>query len=104
MSTILIIDDDDQLRISFERLLKEEGYAVRTAASGEAGLRMVSETIPDLVLLDVRLPGMNGLETFRQIHQHRAEAAGDHHDRLRHHGDGHRSHQNGRLRLCDQAL
>ncbi len=69
MSTILIIDDDDQLRISFERLLKEEGYAVRTAASGEAGLRMVSETIPDLVLLDVRLPGMNGLETFRQIHQ-----------------------------------
>ena len=69
MSTILIIDDDDQLRISFERLLKEEGYAVRTAASGEAGLRMTSEAIPDLVLLDVRLPGMSGLETFRQIHR-----------------------------------
>jgi len=68
VNTILIIDDDDQLRISFERLLKEEGYAVRTAASGEAGLRIVSETIPDLVVLDVRLPGMNGLETFRQIH------------------------------------
>ena len=68
MSTILIIDDDDQLRISFERLLKEEGYAVCTAASGEAGLRMVSDAIPDLVVLDVRLPGMNGLETFRQIH------------------------------------
>ena len=69
MSTILIIDDDDQLRISFERLLKEEGYTVRTAASGEAGLHMVSETIPDLVLLDVRLPGMNGLEAFQQIHR-----------------------------------
>jgi nitrogen regulation protein NR(I) len=69
VSTILIIDDDDQLRISFERLLKEEGYAVRTAASGEAGLRMTSEAIPDLVLLDVRLPGMSGLETFRQIHR-----------------------------------
>jgi DNA-binding NtrC family response regulator len=35
VSTILIIDDDDQLRISFERLLNEEGYAVRTAASGK---------------------------------------------------------------------
>ncbi len=69
MSTILIIDDDDQLRISFERLLKEEGYEVRTAASGEAGLRMTSEAIPDLVLLDLRLPGMSGLETFRQIHR-----------------------------------
>lgn len=68
MNTILIIDDDDQLRISFERLLKEEGYQVRTAASGEAGIRMVSEEIPDLVVLDVRLPGINGLETFRQIH------------------------------------
>jgi nitrogen regulation protein NR(I) len=68
VNTILIIDDDDQLRISFERLLKEEGYQVRTAASGEAGIRMLSDAIPDLVVLDVRLPGMNGLETFRQIH------------------------------------
>ncbi len=69
MSTILIIDDDDQLRISFERLLKEEGYHIRTAASGEAGIRLLRESIPDLIILDVRLPGMNGLETFRQIHQ-----------------------------------
>ena len=69
MSTILIIDDDDQLRISFERLLNEEGYAVRTAASGEAGIRMIDDAIPDLVLLDVRLPGLNGLEAFKQIHR-----------------------------------
>ena len=69
MSTILIIDDDDQLRISFERLLKEEGYGVRTAASGESGIRMIADAIPDLVLLDVRLPGMNGLEAFKQIHR-----------------------------------
>ncbi len=68
MSTILIIDDDDQLRISFERLLIDEGYQVRTAASGEAGIRMVTEAPVDLVVLDVRLPGMNGLETFEQIH------------------------------------
>jgi nitrogen regulation protein NR(I) len=69
VSTILIIDDDDQLRISFKRLLEEEGYAVRTAASGEAGVRMVEDALPDMVVLDVRLPGMSGLETFKQIHR-----------------------------------
>lgn len=68
MSTILIIDDDDQLRISFERLLNGEGYTVRTAPSGEAGIRMLADAVPDLILLDLRLPGINGLETFKRIH------------------------------------
>lgn len=69
MSTILIIDDDDQLRKSFEKLLSSEGYRVVTAASGEAGVKMVENELPDLVILDVRLPGMNGLETFKVIHK-----------------------------------
>ncbi len=68
MSTILIIDDDDQLRVSFQRLLKEEGYSVDSAPSGEVGLNLVKSKTPDLVILDMRLPGMNGLETFRHIH------------------------------------
>jgi len=68
VATILIIDDDDQLRKSFTRLLTEEGYAVQSAASGEAGLRIVREKLPDLVILDVRLPGMSGLDTFQAIH------------------------------------
>lgn len=69
MSTILIIDDDDQLRKSFHKLLTEESYHVVSAASGEAGLAMVRNRLPDLVIVDVRLPGMNGLETFRAIHE-----------------------------------
>ncbi|MEJ2024477.1 MAG: sigma-54 dependent transcriptional regulator, partial [Deltaproteobacteria bacterium] len=69
MSTILIIDDDDQLRMSFEKLLLEEGYAVKSAASGEAGLKMIPSDPPDLVILDMRLPGMNGFETFQAIHR-----------------------------------
>ena len=69
MSTILIIDDDDQLRRSFERLLKEEGYEVLTAPSGEAGIEKVESDRPDLVVLDMRLPGINGLETFQAIHR-----------------------------------
>ena len=67
MAKILIIDDDDQLRISFSKLLTEENYDVVSAASGEAGIEIVSTTSLDLVILDVRLPGMNGLETFKEI-------------------------------------
>jgi two-component system nitrogen regulation response regulator GlnG len=65
----LIIDDDPQLRQSFEKLLTEEGHLVRAAPSGEAGLAMVKENIPDLAIMDVRLPGMSGLETFMAVRQ-----------------------------------
>jgi nitrogen regulation protein NR(I) len=69
VSAILIIDDDDQLRKSFDKLLKEEGYHSECAASGEAGLKIIEKEIPDLVILDMRLPGMNGFETFQVIHE-----------------------------------
>ena len=68
MSIILIIDDDAQLRKSFNKLLIEEGYDIETASSGEMGLEMVNKNFPDLVILDMKLPGMNGLETFKAIH------------------------------------
>jgi len=69
LNTILIIDDDDPLRRSFHKLLTEEGYQVKSAAAGEAGLDMIQKEIPDLVVLDMRLPGMNGLETFQAIQE-----------------------------------
>jgi nitrogen regulation protein NR(I) len=69
VNSILIIDDDDQLRKSFHKLLQEEGYRVQTAASGEEGVRMVAADLPDLVILDIRLPGMNGIEAFGKIHE-----------------------------------
>ena len=68
MRTILIIDDDDQLRQSFQKLLTEEGYRCISAASGEEGIEMQKTESPDLVILDMRLPGMNGFETFKVIH------------------------------------
>jgi len=68
LSTILIIDDDDQLRKSFEKLLTEEDYSVESAPSGEAGLQLLKKKAPDLIILDMRLPGMNGFETFQAIH------------------------------------
>lgn len=67
MDTILVIDDDDQLRQSFSKLLKEEEYAVISAASGEAGLEIVRQNPLDLVIIDMQLPGINGMETFKRI-------------------------------------
>ena len=69
MNSILIIDDDDQLRKSFQKILSEEGYNVQGAASGEAGLDIIRKKSPDLVVLDIRLPGMSGMETFQAIRE-----------------------------------
>jgi nitrogen regulation protein NR(I) len=69
MSKILVIDDDEQLRKSFVKLLAEEGYSVKSTSSGEAGLTLIQTEVPDLVVLDMRLPGMNGLGTFEAIHE-----------------------------------
>ena len=69
MSSILIVDDDDQLRQSFAKLLKEEGYGVNMAPSGEAGLEAVRDKAFDLVVLDVQMSGMSGLEAFARIRE-----------------------------------
>ncbi|UCD57927.1 MAG: sigma-54-dependent Fis family transcriptional regulator [Candidatus Hydrogenedentota bacterium] len=69
MSLILIVDDDPHLRQSFGRLLSDEAYEVRTAASGEAGLEAIRRELPDLVIMDIRMPGMSGLEAFRAMHE-----------------------------------
>jgi len=69
MADILIVDDDPQLRQSFVKILSEEGHAVLSANSGEAGIRVIKEKVPDLIVMDVKMPGMNGLETFQIMHQ-----------------------------------
>lgn len=69
MAKILIVDDDLHLRQSFQKLLLQEGHSARTASSGEAGLVMVRKEAFDLVIMDIRLPGMNGLEIFRAMRE-----------------------------------
>ncbi|MBW1793588.1 MAG: sigma-54-dependent Fis family transcriptional regulator [Deltaproteobacteria bacterium] len=69
MGEILIVDDDAQLRQSFDKLLTEEGHTIRTAPKGETAIAMIRECAPDMVVMDVRLPGMSGLETFREIRE-----------------------------------
>lgn len=69
MGAILIVDDDVQLRQSFGRLLSDEGYQVMIAPSAEAGIELIKTESLDLVIMDVRLPGMNGLEAFQTIQE-----------------------------------
>ncbi len=69
LEKVLIVDDDPQLRQSFEKLLKGEGYAVTKAESGEEGLEKVRTDRPNLVITDIRLPGMNGLEAFKVMRE-----------------------------------
>ncbi len=67
MNSILIVDDDAQLSKSLERLLVKKGYSVRLASSGEAGLKEIEQEIPGLVIMDLQMPGMDGLETFQAM-------------------------------------
>ncbi len=59
---ILVVDDEEDTRELLRALLESEGYAVTTAADGEAALARVQETRPDLILLDIMMPEMDGLE------------------------------------------
>lgn len=67
MGTILVVDDDARLRQSFERLLSKEGHRVLLAPTGEAALELMRAQKVDIVVMDIRLPGMNGLETFLKM-------------------------------------
>lgn len=64
---ILLVDDDALLRQSLAYNLKKSGYQVKTAASAEDGLNQIESETPDLVLLDVGLPGMDGLDALKRI-------------------------------------
>ena len=65
--SILIVDDDERLVATIRRALIYEGYRVRTAATGLVGLELARDDPPDLVVLDVMLPGLDGLEVARRL-------------------------------------
>ncbi len=66
---ILVVDDEISLVQLCQFILEDAGYKVRGALSGTEALNMITDDMPDLVLLDVMMPGMDGIETCRQIRQ-----------------------------------
>src|ERR1700691_4527878 len=67
MSKLLLIDDEEDVRYSIQRVFDSPEVELATASSGEEGLKAIPKFKPDLVLMDVRMGGMNGLETLRRI-------------------------------------
>jgi DNA-binding NtrC family response regulator len=65
---ILIVDDDMAIRASLQMTLEYDGYDIVSAASGEEGLTRVEHDRPDLVLLDVDMPGLGGLDVLKRLH------------------------------------
>ena len=66
---ILIVDDEDDIRTSLGGILEDEGYQVVAAANGVDAIDIVREDVPDLVLLDIWMPGMDGIQTLERIKQ-----------------------------------
>jgi two-component system sensor histidine kinase/response regulator len=66
-ATILVIDDEEAMRDSCSQVLNKDGYVTETAEDGRSGLRKVRELKPDLVLIDLKMPGMGGMELLEKI-------------------------------------
>src|ERR1700685_1213243 len=69
MATIALVDDDKNILASVTMLLEQEGYTVRTFADGVAALAGLSSAPPDLAILDIKMPRMDGLELLRRLRQ-----------------------------------
>src|SRR5712692_3857114 len=73
MARILVIDDDRAVRMAVQMVLEHEGLEVHVADDGRAGLKIVKEESFDLLIVDVFMPGMEGIETIRLVQEDRPE-------------------------------
>ncbi len=64
---ILLVDDEESIHILYREELEEQGYEVHSAMSGEEAMKVLTPLNPDLVILDIQMPGMNGIDVLRKI-------------------------------------
>jgi two-component system nitrogen regulation response regulator GlnG len=64
---ILVVDDEPDVGKFFQKILSEEGYRVMSATSGPEALSIIEKVAPEIVFLDIKMPEMDGMETFRRI-------------------------------------
>jgi two-component system response regulator PrrA len=74
-STILIVDDDEGVTQTFARMLTLEGFQVRTAFNAETGLRVATESHPNAIILDLRMPLVDGLGFLRRLRSQDSQRA-----------------------------
>lgn len=70
MTRILIVDDEPSIGTLYKEEFEDEGYEVKTAASGQEALAAIDGFKPDVVTLDIKMPGMDGIEVLRTIKEH----------------------------------
>lgn len=67
MKKILLVDDEESIHLLYSEELSDEGFEVHSALSGEEALEKFAQISPDLVILDINMPGMNGIEVLRRL-------------------------------------
>ena len=73
-ATILVVDDSPEIQRYLRALLELDAYRVETASNGYEALQSLGDVCPDVVLLDLQMPGMDGLETLRRLKEFRSNA------------------------------
>lgn len=73
MKKLLLVDDEEAIRMIYREEFESDGYEVVTAADGLSGLECFRSAQPDLVILDIHMPGMNGVEVLRQMKMENAK-------------------------------
>lgn len=67
MHTLLFVDDEESIRLLYQEEFQERGYEVVLAGNGEEALTKYAETNPDLLVIDIKMPGMDGIELLKRI-------------------------------------
>ncbi len=70
---VLIVDDEESIHLLYREELEEEGYEIYSAMDGPEALELVEKVNPDIVVLDINMPGMNGIEVLRKIKEIRPQ-------------------------------